>query len=100
MRIFQNLSIKNKLIVLILSIAMSVIGIGFFILVATSISSWKTDMINNTNTTAEFLADNCSFPISFGPDYYEEVEVEIKKLDLQPSIVCGVIYDATDQATA
>jgi signal transduction histidine kinase len=100
MRIFQNLSIKNKLIVLVLSIAMSVIGIGFFILVAASISSWKTDMINNTRTTAEFLADNCSVPISFGPDYYDEVEMEIKKLDLQPGIVRGVIYDSNDQKIA
>lgn len=100
MRIFQNLSIKNKLIVLVLSITLLVIGIGFAILVITSISSWKADMVNNTKTTAEFLADNCSVPLSFGSDFYDEVKGEMKKLDLQPSIVHSVIYDVKNEIVA
>ena len=100
MKIFQNLSIKNKLIVLVLSVALTVIGLGFGFIVVSNIQTWKDDMIRTTSTTAQFLVDACSTPLSFGAGYYDEVQTEMKKLDLQPIIENGFIYDTKGKVVA
>lgn len=100
MKIFQNLSIKNKLIVFVLSVAVSVIGLGFGFVVVTNIQTWKDDMIRTTATTAQFMADACNVPLSFGSGYYDEVETEIQKLYLLPIITNGFIYDTRGNVVA
>lgn len=77
-----------------LSVAVSVIGLGFGFVVTTNIQTWKDDMIRTTATMAQFLVDSCSVPLSFGPGYYEEIEKEeLTKLEMQPIIENGFVYD-------
>ncbi|MCP5104454.1 MAG: cell wall metabolism sensor histidine kinase WalK, partial [bacterium] len=100
MKFFQNLSIKNKLIVLVLSVALLAIGIGFALVITNNIKTFKDDMINTTKTTADFLADACSAGLSFGSGYEEEVEEEMGKLKIQAIIENAVIYNVDKEVYA
>jgi len=93
MKFFQNLSIKNKLVVIVLTVTLSVIGLGFTVMVAMNIKTFENDLINSTKTTGDFLADACSMPLSFGQGYEREVTDEMDKLNIQATIENGVIYN-------
>ncbi|HLP60009.1 MAG TPA: ATP-binding protein, partial [Candidatus Deferrimicrobium sp.] len=93
MKFFQNLSIKNKLVFIVLTVALSVIAIGFTFMVTSNIKTFKDDLINSTKTTADFLADACSTPLTFGQGYEKEVSAEMEKLKIQNTIESGIIYN-------
>ncbi len=95
MNFFQNLSIKNKLVVIVLTVTLSVIGLGFTVMVTMNIKTFENDLINSTKTTADFLADACSTPLSFGQGYENEVTDEMEKLNIQATIENAVIYNET-----
>lgn len=94
MKFFQNLSIRNKLVVIVLIVTLSVIGLGFTVMVMMNIRTFENDLINSTKTTADFLADACSTPLSFGSGYENEVTDETDKLNIQATIESAIIYDS------
>lgn len=93
MKFFQNLSIKNKLVAIVLTVTLSVIVLGFTVMVTMNIKTFENDLINSTKTTANFLADACSTPLSFGEQYESEVTDETVKLNIQATIENAIIYD-------
>ncbi len=93
MKFFQNLSIKNKLVIIVLTVTLSVVGLGFTVMVTMNIRTFENDLIDSTKTTADFLADACSTPLSFGQGYENEVTVEMGKLNIQATIENAVIYN-------
>ncbi|MDQ1352323.1 MAG: Histidine kinase [Acidobacteriota bacterium] len=93
MKFFQNLSIRNKLVVIVLIVTLSVVGLGFTVMVTMNIKTFENDLINSTKTTADFLADACSTPLSFGSGFESEVTDETDKLIIQATIENAIIYD-------
>lgn len=93
MKFFQNLSIRNKLVFIVLTVTLAVIGLGFTVMVTMNIKTFENDLINSTQTTADFLADACSTPLSFGEGYEKEVTDETDKLNIQATIENAIIYD-------
>ncbi|MCU0285551.1 MAG: ATP-binding protein [Acidobacteria bacterium] len=92
MKFFQNLSIKNKLVFIVLTVTLSIIGIGFTFMVTSNIRTFKDDLINSTRTTADFLADACSTPLTFGQGYEKEAAAEMEKLKIQNTIESSIVY--------
>ena len=61
----QNLSIKNKLIVIILAITMFVVSLGSILLLVRDIQSMKSALVNNTLVSSRLLGEYCIVPLTF-----------------------------------
>ena len=91
MRIFRNLSIKYKLIGIILSVSMFAIVLGFTVIIIKDIMYFKKNMVDDTTLTARLIGDYCVTPLAFNDNAgAEEVLGKLKSI---PSIVNGIIYD-------
>ena len=88
---FKNLSIKNKMILIIQLVSMSSLLIGFTYVIFNDIASFKEDMKNNTIINATLIGDYCAVPLAF--DVLENANETLEKLKLIPSVEVGVVYD-------
>ncbi len=91
MKFFQNISIKNKLIIIILLSTAISIGVGSTLVTIRNINTYKEDMVNNTIINARLIGEYCIAPLSFR-DNKVAADV-IKKIATIPSISTGGIYD-------
>lgn len=91
MKIFRYLSIKNKLIALVLMVALLAIGLGSALVIYNDLKTFKMDMENNTDTLAKFLAEACQAPLAF--DMGDELREELDKLKGLPSIENACVYN-------
>jgi PAS domain S-box-containing protein len=91
MKVLQRLSIKNKLIAIILTVTLLAIGAGFGFLIFHNIGIYKDDMVGNIHSTVEVIGGYCVLPLQFG--YRSNAERELKKFDTVPYIVKAVLYD-------
>lgn len=66
MKFFKNLSIKNKLVAIMLSITFSVVIIGQSVLAYIEIQERKESLVNNFITHSNLIAENCISPLAFG----------------------------------
>jgi len=91
MNMFHNLSIRNKLIGIILFVTIFALGIGFTLVIIREIKSFKEDKKKQTIMTARGIGQYCVSPLDFedggGAD---SVLAELKTI---PSIVKAVVYD-------
>ncbi|MCP4214965.1 MAG: HAMP domain-containing histidine kinase [bacterium] len=92
MKIFQNLSIKYKLIVFVLIVTLLAIGIGGTLVIFNNIDSFKKDMVSTTETIAKYAADACAPSFEFMQT--DELKGELDKLKGLPDIESGFIYDS------
>ncbi|MCP4150215.1 MAG: hypothetical protein GY757_20880, partial [bacterium] len=95
MKIFQHLSIKNKLIVFVLMISLLSITLGMTFVIFNNIKTYKDDMVYNTTTIAQFLAEACGAPLSF--EFDDELEKELKRLKGMEIVENGCVFDAEGQ---
>ena len=65
MSIFYNLSIRNKLIGIILFVTILTLGIAFTLVIVSNIKTFKEDMKNNTIVTAQVIGEYCISPLVF-----------------------------------
>lgn len=91
MRIFQNLSIKNRLIVIILLVTMLAAGVGFAHVIVNDIKTFKGEMVNNTIMNAKLIGEYCVTPLAF--DDKPGAEDVLAKLGTIPAITQAYIYD-------
>lgn len=89
--LFKNLSIKNKVILIIQIVSLSSLLIGFTYVIFNNIASFKEDMKNNTVINATLIGDYCAVPLAF--EVYENANETLEKLKLIPSVDVGIIYD-------
>lgn len=89
--LFKNLSIKNKVILIIQIVSLSSLLIGFVYVIFNNIASFKEDMKNNTVINATLIGDYCAVPLAF--EVYENANETLEKLKLIPSVDVGIIYD-------
>ena len=91
MRVLQNISIKNKLIILILLVSLLALGTGFTIFIINDINTFEEERINNTVVNAKLIGEYCVSPLAF-QDKAGATEI-LAKLKAIPSITNGFLYD-------
>lgn len=96
--LFNNLSIKNKVILIIQIVSLSSLLIGFVYVIFNNIASFKEDMKNNTVINATLIGDYCAVPLAF--EVYENANETLEKLKLIPSVDVGIIYDKNHEIFA
>lgn len=94
MGFLYNLSIRNKLIGITLFITILALGIGFTLVIVSSITSFKEDMKSNTIVTAQVIGEYCVSPLIFEDSAGAE-EILSKLADV-PAITKAKVYDAKE----
>ncbi len=95
MKMIQNISIKNKLIGIILLVTMLVIGIGFAIFIFSEIKRSKNELKNSTIVNASLIGEYSLTPLFF--DDSIGVAKIIGKLKTIPYIESGGIYNKSGE---
>ncbi len=95
----NSLSIKNKLIVIILAVTVLAIGTGFGIIIFTNLKTFRKDMMATAALQAQLIADDCALPLSFyAPE--DEIKNYLKKFASVRSIKNVVVYDTRGKIVA
>jgi PAS domain S-box-containing protein len=98
MNFLLRISIKNKLILIILMVTLLVIGIGFGYLTLHDIRIYKDDMVNSIRSSIEVIGEYCVLPLQFL--YKDNAASELKKFQTIPHIVQAVLYDKKNDVFA
>jgi len=98
MRIIQNLSIRNKLIGIILLVTMLALGSGFTFVIINDIRSFKGEMKNYTVASAQVIGDYCVSPLLFGDR--SGAEQILAKFAAVPPIINAIVYDTNEEPFA
>lgn len=91
MKLFSNLSIRNKLIFIIVIVTTIIIGTGFSITIIYDNITFKNDMIKNTKINAQLISEYCIVPLTFGDQKVAKSVIE--KIRTIPSITTACVYD-------
>jgi signal transduction histidine kinase len=100
MKLFSNISIRRKLIFIILIVSIFSVFIGFFLVVFNSISTFKEEMKNNTLINAKLISEYVAAYLAF--DYMGEPAANetLKKIETLPSVVTGIVFNDKNQVFA
>jgi signal transduction histidine kinase len=96
--LFKNLSIKEKMMLIIQLVSMSSLLIGFAYVVISSIANYKEDMKNNAIINATLVGDYCAVPLFF--DMSKVAKETLDKLQNIPSLEVGIVYNDKNQVFA
>ncbi len=98
MKPLRSISIKTKLIMIIVGVSFITAIAGFFVVFLNHISSLKEDLKNNTVLNAELVGQYCVVPLSF--QYVEEANEVLNKLSSIPYIISACVYDENGEIFA
>jgi signal transduction histidine kinase len=88
---FLHLSIKNKLILIIVIATTIIIGTGFTFTIVYDINTYKSDMVGNTRINAQLIGEYCVAPLTFRDQ--KEAKNIIEKIKTIPFITTACVYD-------
>ncbi len=88
---FRNLSIKRKLVLIIVIVTTIIIGTGFTITIIYEIKIYKNDLVYNARVNAQLISEYCVVPLAFGDS--KEATSIIEKIKTIPSITTACVYD-------
>lgn len=91
MRLFQNISIKNKIIGIVLIVSTVTMIIGFTIVGISDIKSLKDEMLINSLMNTKLIGEYSIAPLTF--DDNTGAENILSKLSTNPSIISAALYD-------
>ena len=91
MSLIKNLSIKYKLIAIVLLVTVPSIVLGFSVIIVNDVLQLKKNLVNDTQLYADLVGEVILAPMSFG-DRIGAIEI-MKKLRAIPEIENGFIYD-------
>ncbi len=95
MRAFANLSIRDKLVGIILVSTLLSVGTGFALVIRKNLLAFQSDLINNTETIAQIISDEAAFLLFFENDVDPAKESErLEKLKSVPWISEAHLYNA------
>ena len=94
----SRLSIKNKLILLVLSVLILVITIGFAFIITWGIKGYKNDLENSTSLYAKVIGEYCISPLAFD-DNQGAAEMLLKIRSL-PCISSAMLFNDKDSLIA
>ncbi|MCP4582468.1 MAG: PAS domain S-box protein [candidate division Zixibacteria bacterium] len=89
---WRNISIKNKLLTIILLISSLSLGLGFAAIIFQDIITIKSDMVNAVILDAKLIGEYCVVPLAF-EDKESATEI-LNKIQTIPYIKSGYIYDS------
>ena len=93
MKNFRNLSIKSKLIVIILLVTISVLVIGFGVVIYKNIDNYKKEMMTATSLQAGLTAEYLSYSMEFDDRNEAEKSLYTMKAVHFPDVKNAVVYD-------
>jgi signal transduction histidine kinase/CheY-like chemotaxis protein len=91
MKLFQNISIKNKIISIVLIVSTVTLIIGFTIVGISDIKSLKDEMLINSLMNTKLIGEYSIAPLTF--DDNTGAENILSKLSANPSIMSAALYD-------
>lgn len=91
MKLFQNISIKNQIVGIILLTSTVTLLVGFIIIGISDINSLKKNLLANSIMNTGLVGDYSVASLTF--DDNEGAEEILSKMEAIPDIVSGVIYD-------
>lgn len=91
MKFFLNLSIKSKLIIIMLLVTTLSIGMGFLVTIIYNIDTSKREMVSNTRISAQLISEYCIVPLKSKDQ--KEARIIIEKIKTIPSITTACVYD-------
>lgn len=98
LKLFQKLSIKNKLVAIIISASAFTIFLGLLLYSIFDIVTYKKEMENNSAIIATFVGEYSSATLLFG--YKDEANEILRKLGAIPDVINACIYDKDDNIFA
>ncbi|MCK9628798.1 MAG: ATP-binding protein [Bacteroidales bacterium] len=90
-RLILNLSIRSKLIAVILIVALSAVLVAFLILASREFNRTREMMISSLDINTRLVGDYCIVPLYFG-DKKQAVEI-LSRLGILESVEAGYIFD-------
>ncbi|OFX83561.1 MAG: hypothetical protein A2W99_15100 [Bacteroidetes bacterium GWF2_33_16] len=94
MNLFKNLSIKTKIISVVLLVSLTTLAVSFTIISIGDIISFRKELLNNTLMNTRLIGEYCIAPLTF--DDNTGAESILSKLETMPYIESGAIYDRND----
>ncbi|WKZ69805.1 MAG: ATP-binding protein [Melioribacteraceae bacterium] len=88
---FQNISIKNKLLLIITGASTFAIILGLVAYSVFDVINYREEIKNNSSITAALVGEYCKVPLSFG--YNDEVDEVLIKLNAIPEIVNAFVFE-------
>ncbi len=98
MSLIHNLSIRKKLIAIILIATSTVMAIGFSVIIYNDINEFKLDVSNNSIINARLVGDESVSPLAFSDS--EGAREILQRFNSIPSIINAIIYDHDDNIFA
>ncbi|MFH2107209.1 MAG: histidine kinase dimerization/phosphoacceptor domain -containing protein [Chrysiogenia bacterium] len=89
---FKNLSIKIKLVAIILLISTFSICLVAAFYIYRNYASFKSNLISDSIAKAKLLGDHCVIPLAFSRNK-EDVEVTLSKLKEYPNVISSYVFD-------
>jgi signal transduction histidine kinase/ActR/RegA family two-component response regulator/HAMP domain-containing protein len=94
----ENLSIKGKLVGIILTTVLLAVGLGFTTVITINIRTLKQDLVNNVLMNATLVSEYCVVPLTF--EDKKALTKSLQTLRSIPAIECGVVYDSDNNLLA
>lgn len=94
----RNITIKNKLILIIMSTCLAVLILTAILNLIYERKEYRTDIVTSTSCYAEMIGDNCRAALAFGDA--QDAEETLKSLQAEPSIAFACVYSKDDKLLA
>lgn len=98
MHLLRNLSIRLKLILIVLLVSLFTLVLGFSLVMWNNIANLKTDMKNNAIINARLIGEYCAVPLNF--DIKDNAIETLEKLKAIPSVEIGIVYNDKNEIFA
>lgn len=94
----SHLSIKNKLILLVLSVLILVVIITFTLVITWGVTDYRKDLENNTRLYAKVIGEYCISPLAFSD--HEGAREMLLKIKSLPGISAAMLFNEEDSLIA
>jgi PAS domain S-box-containing protein len=96
--LISRLSIKNKLILLVLTVLIPVILVAFSLVIFWRINDYKKDLVNSTILYARLMGEYCISPLVFDDD--KGSAEMLQKIESLPDVSAAFLFDERDTLVA
>lgn len=98
MRIFQNISIKHKLTLIIMLISGIALLIAISVIIVYDQRTFKRNMVRDQNILSEIIADNCTAALTFNNE--DDATETLAALKAEKHIVSAAVYNQDNRVFA
>lgn len=95
---YKNLSLRNKIILIVLTISVITTSLGTFLSLNIEIAGLKENITQNATANAKLISQYCAMPLEFR--YPEKAVETLEKLNSIPFIYDCLVFDSNDSLFA